>query len=189
MEEKKFTLEFGRKYRVGNFYVLKLNKVLKKYEVSQLRNQLNIPADLRKHLQRAQLPYIKVEAVSGIWALELCCNTMMYQFIDQFAAKAIEADERGEVLEHNSLTDFAHLFSMFFTDTCVLGDSIYTCDKANALNAFMARQKAIAGEKETEMEKNKDDEDLEAVRQNEELKAKIINMANEIKKGGEDEDK
>lgn len=185
--EKELTLEFGKKYRVGNFIVFKHNRVLRKSEVDQLRNQMGIPADIRKHLQRAQLPYIKVEAISGVWAVQFCCNTNMYMFIDRILAKALKAEEEGVILEHNTVNDFVHFFSMFFTDTTVLGDSIYTADKANALKAYMDRCKALAGEKETPEEKAKDDEVLEELKKEEEQKATIIDMAEAIKKGGKDE--
>ena len=62
MNESVKTLEFGKKYRVGNFIVFKFTKTLKKKEVEHLRNQMGIPEDIRKHLQRAQLPFIKIDA-------------------------------------------------------------------------------------------------------------------------------
>lgn len=183
--EKEVVLEFGKKYRVGNFLVFKINKVLRKSEVAQLRNQMGIPADVRKHLQRAQLPYIKVEAVSGVWAVEYCCNTVMYRFIDHVLARAIEAEKNGVKPETNNVADFVHFFSMLFTDTTVLGDSIYTADKANALKAYMERHKAFAGAEETPEEKAKDDEVLESVKTDEETRATIVDMAGRIKKGGD----
>lgn len=187
MEKKELTLRFGEKYRVGNFVVIKYNKVLKKQEVAQLRNQLGIPEDIRKHLQRAQLPFVKVSAVSGIWGVEFCCNTNMYMFLDMVLAKALKAEQDGVTLEHNTVADFAHLFAMMYTDTCVLGDSIYSADKGNALKAFMARQKAFEGTNESPEEKAKDDEALKTVEEDEETKATIVDMASRFKKGGEHE--
>ena len=184
MEKKEITLEFGKKYRVGNFVVFKHNRVLRRSEVEQLRNQMGIPADLRKHLQRSQLPYIKVEAISGIWAVQFCCNTNMYMFIDHVLAQAIKADEEGVEMESNSLNDYSHFFTMFFTDTTVLGDSIYTADKANALKAYMERHKAFAGAQETHEEKAEDDKILDELRKDEETKATIVDMAGTLK-GGE----
>ena len=70
-------------------------------------------------------------------------------------------------------------------DTGVLGDSIYQADKANALNALMDRQKAFAASIETPEEKAKDDEILNEQKENAEHKAKIIDMAAAIKKGGQ----
>jgi len=184
--EKEITLEFGKKYRVGNFVVFKHNRVLRRSEVEQLRNQMGIPADIRKSLQRSQLPYIKVESISGIWAVQFCCNTNMYMFIDRILAKALKAEEEGVVLEHNTVNDFAHFFAMFFTDTTVLGDSIYTADKANALKAYMERHKALVEAEETPEEKAADDKILDEMKKQEEQKATIIDMANTIKKGGKE---
>lgn len=178
MEEKNKKLLFGKKYSVGNFWVLKYNRTLRKSEVAELRNMAGIPADMRKNLQRASLPYIKVSAVSGIWSVEFCCNNLMYRFIDEVLAQAIEADEHGLVLEHNSIADFAHMFNMFYTDTCVLGDSIYTADKANALKALMARQKAAA------ISDEEDQKIIDDMKADEEAKAAIIDMAKHIEEGG-----
>ena len=178
------TLEFGKKYRVGNFVVIKFNKVLKKYQVKQFRDQEGIPEHVRKHLERAQLPYIKVEAISGIWGVEYCCGSVMYSALDTLLPKAFEALENGVKLEYDSVDDFAHLFAMLYTDTCVIGDSIYQADKANALNALIARQQAFAASVESPEEKAKDDEILNEVKENEEHKAKIISMAAAIKEGG-----
>ena len=178
MEEKIKTLMFGRKYRVGNFFVFKTNKVLRKSEVAELRNQMGIPKEERKRLQRSQLPYIKVEAVSGVWAVEFCCNTTVYRFIDMMLPRAIEAHERGEELEENSLASFAHMFNIMYMDTCVIGDTVYSTDKASALKAYMERQKAA------EVSQEDDDKVLEELQADEEAKATIVDMADQIRKGG-----
>ncbi len=185
METK--TLEFGKKYQVGNFVVTKFNKVLKKQEVALLRNQEGIPEHIRKHLQRAQLPFIKIEAVSGIWSINYACGSVVYNMLDAMLPKAFEAAENGVKLESDSLADYAHLFAMFYTDTCVIGDSIYQADKANALNALIARQQAFAAAQESAEEKAQDDEILNEQKENEEHKAKIISMVADVKKGGDDE--
>ena len=185
METRNKTLEFGKKYQVGNFIVTKFNKTLKKQEVALLRNQMGIPENVRKHLQRAQLPFIKIEAVSGIWSVNYCCGSVVYNLLDTLLPKAFEAEKNGVELEADSVADFAHLFAMMYTDTCVLGDSIYQADKANALNALMARQKAYAASIETPEEKAKDDEILNEQKENAEHKAKIIDMAAAIKEGGQ----
>lgn len=178
MEERK-TLEFGRKYRVGNFIVLKINRVLRKSEVAELRTQLGIPMEERRKLQRAQLPYIKVEAVSGVWSVYFCCNTMMYRFIDSLLPIAFEAEENGEKPEANSVADFAHMFNNMYMDTVVLGDSIYHQDKANAIKAFIERQKAV------ELSEEQERKTLEELEADEDAKAAIVEMADKIKEGGD----
>lgn len=166
MEEKeKKTLSYGKKYRVGNFTVLKINKVLRKNEIEELRNSIGIKDDDRKLLKRAQLPFIKVEAVSGIWAIELCCNTAAYQMIDQMLANG------GE----KAATMFAHLFNMWFMDTIVPGDNEYQEAKAVALRDFMERK--------AKAEDGDDSQILEDMKTEEEARAAIIEMSNELKKG------
>ena len=172
-------MSYGKRYQVGNFQVIKINKVLRRQEVAELRNQMGIPMDERKKLQRAQLPFIKVEAVSGIWAVEFCCNTMMYRFLDVVLAKAIEAEENGEKLDGSTVTDFAHIFSMMFTDTTVLGDNQYRSDKGKALKGLLDRQKAA------EVSQEEDDKVLDDMKADEAAKATVVEMANAVKKGGE----
>lgn len=179
MEENNKKLLFGKKYRVGNFWVMKFNRTLRKSEVAELRDMIGIPSDIRKSLQRSQLPYIKVSAISGIWSVEFCCNNVMFRFIDELLAKAVEAEENGVVLEGSSVADFAHMFNMFYTDTCVLGDSIYMADKANALKAFMSRQQAV------EISEEEDRRILDDMKADEEAKATILDMASHIGEGGE----
>lgn len=171
--EKEKVMEFGRKYRVGNFRVLKYNRVLRKSEVSELRNQMGIPMDLRKSLQRSQLPYIKVMAVSGIWAVEFCCNTEMYRFIEHMIAGGDTED----------VTTLMHMFNMMFTDTMVMGDAEFLSDKARAMKALMDRQKA------PDVGKEEDDSILDGLKADEEAKATIIDMAGKMKEGGSDEGK
>ena len=182
MEERK-TLEFGRKYRVGNFFVFKYNKVLRKSEVQALRMQMGIPKDEWKNLQRAQLPFLKIEAVSGVWAVEFCCNTTMFQFLDQMLPRAIEADEQGIEMESNRVADFAHMFNHMYMDTVILGDDTYREGKASALKAFMKRQKAA------EVSQEEDDATLKELEADENAKATIIDMAEKVKEGGTDGDK
>jgi len=183
MEENIKRLEFGRKYRVGNFIVFKTNKVLRRQEVAELRTQMGIPREEWKKLQRSQLPYIKVQAVSGVWAVEFCCNTAIYQFIDQLLLPAMDAYRDGVKLDSNDLSSFAHMFNHMYMDTVVLGDGEYHSDKANALKAFMERQKAV------EVSQEEDDRVLEELKAEEEAKATIIDMASRIKEGGGDDGK
>lgn len=158
-------MEFGKKYRVGNFVVFKINKALRKSEVAQLRSQMGIPADMRKNLQRASLPYIKVEAISGVWAVEFCCNTSMFHMID---------DILGEENEEH-VTTLHHIFNMWFMDTTVFGDAEYQEAKALALKGFMERCKA------KNVSDKEDKEILDEIQANEEHQATIVDMANKIK--------
>lgn len=179
-------LPFGQKIQIGNFTVLKFNKTLTKNQLKAIRADKDIPAEIQKQLTRAGLPYIKVEAVSGIWAIEFCCNTAMFAVIDRLLPIAIVADAEKRQVQ-TTVADFAHLFNIWFTDTTVKGDPQYMEDKGNALAALIARQKAK--KEETPEEKAADDKITEEVKQEEEAKANIIDMANRVNeegKGGKD---
>lgn len=184
MKEEILVLPFGKKIQVGNYTVLKYTKTLTKSQLKQLRDDKEIHPEVRKQLSRSGLPYIKVEAISQIWAIEFCCNTGVYLHIDRVLPKAILAAQEGRKLEYDSIADFAHMFSMWMTDTCVQGDSIYQADKGNALKALLERQAAVKAE--TVEDKAKDDAVLEEVKAEAEAKAQIVDMAKTIEKGGND---
>jgi len=179
--ENKNILPFGQQIKVGNFTVLKFNKTLTKNQLKQIRSEKGIPPEIQKKITRAGLPYIKVEALSQIWSIQFCCNTAVFRTIDHLLPKALIAAETGEEVE-TTLADFMHLFNMWFTDTSVNGDAQYMMDKGNALAALIERQKA---KKETPEEKAADDEVLKAVKADEDNKAAILDMAQEVKEGGE----
>lgn len=166
MEETR-EMQFGKKYHIGNFLVFKYTKALNRRELASLRQ--DIPYDIRKHLQRGGVPFIKVETVSGIWAVEYSCATAVYHLLD----KAV--GEGGELNE----TMAAHLFTMWFCDTTVPGDEQYQEEKAKAFKAFTERQKAA---------QVPDDEDLKTIadmREEQEARATIVDMAKQIEEGGE----
>lgn len=180
MEEKVLVLPFGKKIQIGNYTVLKYVKTLTKNQLKNLRDEKNIPQEVRKQLTRTGLPYIKVEAISQLWSVEFCCNTAVFIYIDRVLSQAIVADQAGRKLDRDSVADFAHLFGMWMTDTCVMGDSIYLQDKANALQALLDRQKSAR--QETEEEKAADDQILGEMQKEEEAKAAIIDMAENVRK-------
>ena len=189
MEEKKErpSLPFGKEIKIGNYKVLKFTKSLSKSQLKGLRADANVPAGLKKQLTRAGIPYIKVEAISGIFALTFCFNTQVFRWLDYCIPAALEAQENGEKLSQNSVADILHVFGMWMTDVCTTGDQKYYEDKANALKALIERQKAFTGAAETAEEKAEDDKALEEVKANEESKAKLREMAKELEEGGEHE--
>ena len=190
MEEKNeiLVLPFGRKIQVGNYTVLKYTKTLSKQQLKSIREDKDIHPEVKKQLTRNGLPYIKVEAISMIWSVEFCCNTGVFMYIDRVLPLALLAAQEGREPEYETIADFAHLFGMWMTDTTVQGDSIYYADKGNALKALIERQTALRRKAETPKEKAEDDKILEEVKAEEEAKANIIDMAQNInKEGGSDE--
>lgn len=166
MEEKEVkTMNFGEKYSVGNYRVFKYTKTLSKRDVQSLRK--DIPADIRKHLQRGGIPYIKVEAISGLWAIEFSIGTSVFRMLDTM------------IPDKENVTMFSHLINIWLMDTTVPGDNEYQEAKAIALKAFMDRQKA------NEVSSEEDEAAINDVKREEEAKAAIIDMANEVKKESE----
>lgn len=185
MEEKKErpALPFGKEVRIGNYKVLKFTKALSKSQLKGLRADENVPDKIKKQFSRAGIPYIKVEAISGIFSLTFCFNTQVFRWLDYCIPVALEAHEKGETLAQNSLADILHVFGMWMTDVCTTGDQKYYEDKANALKALIERQKAFAGATETAEEKAEDDKILEEVKADEEAKAKLVEMSKEVADG------
>lgn len=129
MEEKgkEKGMVFGKRYRVGNFWVLKYTRVLRRDELVELRK--GIPMDAGNHVTRNGLPFIKVGSASGVWGVEFCCSTAMYRFID----RCLGDGDTGILLP---------LFTMWFMDTTVLGDGEYQRAKADLMKSFLERQKS-----------------------------------------------
>lgn len=186
MEEKKelMTLPFGKNVSVGNYVVVKKSRSLSKREVKILRDQQGIPAEVQKNLQRGSLPVIVVQSVSGSWSVSFVCGMSVYALLDNELPKAVSQEEDPqEDYNGTRITDFAHLFNMWYMDTCVVGDPSYQEDKAKAFKAMMERQKAV------ELSKEEDDKILDEVKAEEDAKATILDMSAKLneqeKKGGE----
>lgn len=180
MEKKELSLNFGRKYRVGNYTVIKKVRSLSKSEQRRLRDSAGIPKEVQKHLSRGGLPYITVETSFGGWSVSFVCGMTVYALIDRELSEALmDKEEPREDYKGATVADFAHLFNMWYTDTTIPGDAEYQKDKARAIEAFMNRHKAA---KETPESKAEDDKILEEVKADEEAKANIIDMAKEIAK-------
>lgn len=165
-------IPFGKKIQVRNFFVLKYTKTLKSGELKRLRNAKNIPAEVQKHLQRGGLPYIKVMTLSENWSVEFVCSTTMYNFIDG----RCQPNEKLE-LSQEATSALHNLFALMYADTAVLGDTEYYETKGKALNDFMKRQHSL---KETPESKADDDKVLEEMKQQEEARANIVDIANKL---------
>ena len=170
MEKKE--MDFGKRYRIGNFEVLKITRALSKKDLNILRDDAGIPKDVRKHLSRGGLPYILVNTISGGWSLSLVCGTEMYRFIE---FEVMNGDEGA-----NALTN---LFTMMYSDTAILGDDEYHKAKAAALKAYMERVQA------KKVSQEEDDKELESLENEENARATILDMAEQIKKEDDHEGK
>ena len=125
-------MDFGKVYRIGNFEVLKLSRSLGKNEIKRLRDEAGVPDELRKHLTRGSLPYIKVRAISGIWGIEWSAGTMMFNLFDGTLGKGEDA-EMAESLKG--------LVSRMSALTSIVGDKQMNADLTKALSDFLERRK------------------------------------------------
>lgn len=177
--EKRNSLPFVKKIRVRNFTVLKYTKALKSNELKKLRHAQGIPAEVQKHLQRGGLPYIKVQTLAENWAVEFICGSTMYMYIDTRQMMTEEGHENE--LTEDSLNALHNLFVMMYADCTVFGDTEYLENKAKNLQDYMNRRKAA---EETPEKKAEDDKTLEELKIDEEAKANIMEMANNLEKKG-----
>lgn len=159
-------MDFGKRYRVGNYWVLKFSKVLRKADIEALRMQMGIDKERWKELRRSSMPFMKVEAVSGLWAIEFSCYTTVYHLLDQMVG---EGGKENEMILY-------HMFNMWFMDTTVAGDDAYQHDKAEAWKAFMGRVKAPG------MSDEEDAAVLKELADDEKALADIVEMKDEISK-------
>lgn len=161
-------MDFGKKYRVGNFEIIKLSRSLTKNEIKQLRTEAGIPVSVQKYLTRGSLPYIKVRTISGMWALEWSVGMTMFNIFD--SADFENVNER----------DIANgLLRRFYGITSVLGDAQMERDIQKVFADFLGRIKANKDNKEEE----------KAILDNIEAKMKAEKNISEIGKEVRDEKK
>lgn len=157
----KMRLDYGVKVRVGNFYILKYAKSLAKKELAVLRKADNIPADVRKHLQRRSLPYIKASTVTGSWSVEFVVGTVMYEALDRLAVVA-DADGNRQLYGTEGKNTEAILVGML-ADTTTVGDFEYQKAKQKLLHEYLERagkklsERQDAGKSEEELKQESDD--------------------------------
>lgn len=130
-------MEFGKKVYAGNFVMMKKTRGLSKRDMERLRDESGIGRDVRKHLTRGQLPYIRVECVGGGWAVEFGVGTSMYGALDTVdAVRDGRGDWRVAGVEGENVTGV--LLGML-TDTTVVGDEEYQMEKMKILGEYIAR--------------------------------------------------
>lgn len=132
-------MPFGKTMRVGNFSVLKYNKTLSKSQIASLRQESGLSKENWKKVERVGMPYIKVSAISGIWAVEFAEPSTMFLFLDT----------RDYENEKDKIGLF-NLFTQWFADTSVMGDKEFIRAKTDAITAFLSRQKVVNDEKSEE---------------------------------------
>lgn len=177
-------LPFGKTIKTRHCTVLKFSKSLSKKEVASLRE--DIPAEIKKHLQRGSLPFIKISDIAGTWGVEFSVVTSMYAALDKFVPVAVGDHYELSKDDGNIIEAFAMLM---YTDTSLPGDAEYTAGKLKLRDEYItreaARRNAASDKGKTEEQLRKEsDEAVQEVIDRDKHAETILGMAEQIKKEG-----
>lgn len=170
-------LEFGKKVKVGNFYILKYSKSLTKTEQKRLRTANNIPTDVQKHLDRMSLPYIKVSTVTNSWSVEFVVGMAFFDALN--AVNVVMDGEGNRQLYGVEAKNVEAMLVSMLADTSVVGDFEYQKAKQEILTAYLDRasKEAVKNTDEKESEKA-----LDEVAEHEELRSQVAEMCKGVGK-------
>ncbi len=177
-------MDYGKKIKCGNFYILKFAKSLSKAELKKLRDAAGIPADVQKHLQRGTLPYIKVATISDSWAVEYVYGTTMFNAIDE-----LPVNEAMNTVVDVAGRNAEALFVVMYADTSTIGDEEYRKAKIKLMEEYLdraskaANEAADAGKSEEELQKESEEAVQEVIDKQKHADT-LMEMAEEIKKEG-----
>lgn len=174
-------LPFGKRAQCGNFYVLKHVKALGGKELKKLRRQEGIPSDIRKHLERGVLPYIRVSTITDSWSVEWAVGMTMYNAIDEIP---VAMDGGGSITYYGSgYKNLGNLINGWFAYTSTVGDAEYQATVIKAMQDYLGRMSENNKAPLPESESASVMDELESAGQH---KAALGKMSEEIRKGGED---
>ena len=177
-------LPFGKTIKTRHFTVLKFSKSLSKKEVASLRK--DIPDEIKKHLQRGSLPFIKISDIAGTWGVEFSVGTSMYAALDECVHVDVGdhyefSKDNGNIIEAS-----AHLM---YVDTSFPCDAEYTAGKLKLCDEYLARESArrnAAADKGKTVEhlRKESDEAVQEVIDRDKHAETLLGMAEQIKKEG-----
>ena len=177
-------LPFGKTIKTRHFTVLKFSKSLSKKEVASLRK--DIPAEIKKHLQRGSLPFIKIANIAGTWGVEYSICTSMYAALDECVPVAVGDHYEFSKDDGNIIEAFAQLM---YADTSLPGDAEYTSGKLKLRDEYIAREAARRnaaadkGKSDEQLSKESDEAVQEVVDRGKHSDT-LLDMAEQIKKEG-----
>lgn len=170
---------------VGNYTITKITKSLSRKQVKELRRISGIPEDIQKHLERASLPYIKVQTASGSWGVEYVIGTSMYNALDDVNV-AVDSDGVRQLwgVERKNVEA---MFVAMLADTTTVGDYEYQVAKQKLLQEYLDRASRrlndIAdNDKGDEVLAKENDDAAQEVLEASENKAMVMDMAGRIVK-------
>ena len=177
-------LPFGKTIKTRHFTVLKFSKSLSKKEVASLRK--DIPAEIKKHLQRGSLPFIKIADIAGTWGVEYSIGTSMYAALDGCVPVAVGDHYDFSKDDENFIEAFSQLM---YADTSLPGDAEYTAGKLKLRDEYIARESAKRnadadnGKTEEQLRKESDEAVQDVIDRDKHAET-LIGMAEQIKKEG-----
>lgn len=177
-------LPFGKTIKTRHFTVLKFSKSLSKKEVASLRE--DIPADIKKHLQRGSLPFIKIANIAGTLGIEYSIGTSMYAALDECVPVAVGDHYEFSKDDGNIIEAFAQLM---YADTSFPGDAEYMAGKLKLRDEYLAREaarmNAAADDGKTDEQlRRESDEAVQEVIDRDKHAETLLEMAEQIKKEG-----
>lgn len=177
-------LEFGKPVMVGNYTITKITRSLSKKQVKELRRSSGIPEDIQRQLERASLPFIKVQTASGSWGVEFVMGTSMYDALDD--VKVVVDSDGVRQLYGVEKRNVEAMFVAMLADTTTVGDYEYNAAKQKLLKEYLDRAtakmnaKSDGGKGEEQLRKESGDAVQEVI-DAETGKAAIVDMASRIK--------
>lgn len=177
-------LPFGKNIKTRHFTVLKFSKSLSKKEIASLRE--DIPAEIKKHLQRGSLPFIKISNIAGTWGIEYSIGTSMYAALDGCVPVAVGDHYEFSKNDGNVIEAFAQLM---YADTSLPGDAEYTAGKLKLRDEYIARESARRnaaadnGKSDEQLSKESDEAVQEVVDRDKHADT-LLDMSEQIKKEG-----
>lgn len=176
MEQK--GLELGKIYHAGNFIIKKFTRTLTKKQMLQLRDAMNIPRDIQKHLERNGMQFIKASTISGSWSVEWVFGMSLFDAINE-----MPVNENGEFFGVG-LDNLTMILTCIFADTSVVGDMEYMAKKQELMHEYFKRA-AKKGEL-TEEEVKECEEAADEVLRNEQHKETLLKMGKEVENGDDE---
>ena len=176
MEQK--GLELGKIYHAGNFIIKKFTRTLTKKQMLQLRDAMNIPRDIQKHLERNGMQFIKASTISGSWSVEWVFGMSLFDAINE-----MPVNENGEFFGVG-LDNLTIILTCMFADTSVVGDMEYMAKKQELMHEYFKRA-AKKGEL-TEEEVKECEEAADEVLRNEQHKETLLKMGKEVEDGDDE---
>lgn len=146
-----YMIPFGKKIRVGNFYVLKTSRAVGRKELAAMRRERGIADEVAKKLGHQGMPQITVGDIAGGWSVTYGPTMQVYVFLD-----SLSVSEDGSLGRAES-ESLRNLVMLVYMGSTILGDKELNLARVRIHDEFVERMSAKTGDGETAEEKAADD--------------------------------